>query len=134
MTTYELLSELAARGVQLVASADGERLGIQPPDSLTAELRQAVIDQRPTLLRLLRCDRCGSTSYRDVPIHGGRSTRRDCGRCGRFIGWPRWYADANNPGGLHATPVGVSTHDLPDAVADSSGQCAANCAAPTETT
>jgi len=35
--------------------------------------------------------RCGSTTWRDVPIHGGRSTRRDCARCGRFIEFPVWY-------------------------------------------
>ena len=29
--------------------------------------------------------RCGSTTWRDVPIHDGQSVRRDCGRCGRFI-------------------------------------------------
>lgn len=35
--------------------------------------------------------RCGSTKWRDVPIHDGRSTRRDCGRCGRFIRFPIWH-------------------------------------------
>jgi hypothetical protein len=35
--------------------------------------------------------RCGSTQWRDVPIHGGRSIRRDCARCGRFIAFPLWY-------------------------------------------
>jgi hypothetical protein len=34
---------------------------------------------------------CGSTQWRDVPIHGGRSIRRDCARCGRFLGFPLWY-------------------------------------------
>jgi hypothetical protein len=34
---------------------------------------------------------CGSTKWRDVPIHGGRSIRRDCARCGRFIAFPLWY-------------------------------------------
>jgi hypothetical protein len=34
---------------------------------------------------------CGSTQWRDVPIHGGRSIRRDCARCGRFIAFPLWY-------------------------------------------
>jgi hypothetical protein len=46
---------------------------------------------------LQTCDRCGSTEYRDVPIHGGRSTRRDCASCSRFLGWPKWYdAPASN--------------------------------------
>jgi len=35
--------------------------------------------------------RCGSTEYVDHPIHGGQSLRRDCARCGRFIGFPLWY-------------------------------------------
>lgn len=35
--------------------------------------------------------RCGATNWRDVPIHGGHSIRRDCGRCGRFIDFPVWY-------------------------------------------
>ena len=35
--------------------------------------------------------RCGSTMWRDVPIHGGQSVRRDCGRCGRFLDFPVWY-------------------------------------------
>jgi hypothetical protein len=38
----------------------------------------------------LFCKKCGSTITVDVPIHGGRSTRRDCGRCGRTLGFPRW--------------------------------------------
>jgi hypothetical protein len=35
--------------------------------------------------------RCGSTTWRDVPIHDGRSTQRDCTRCRRFIDFTRWY-------------------------------------------
>ena len=35
--------------------------------------------------------RCGSTRWCDVPIHNGQSTRRDCGECRRFIGFPIWY-------------------------------------------
>lgn len=37
--------------------------------------------------------RCGSTTWRDVPIHDGQSVRRDCGRCGRFIDFPIWYGN-----------------------------------------
>jgi len=36
------------------------------------------------------CDRCGSDQHRDFPIHGGRSIRRDCGRCGRTLGFLKW--------------------------------------------
>jgi hypothetical protein len=35
--------------------------------------------------------RCGSDTTLDVPIHGGRSVRRDCGRCGRFVEFPIWH-------------------------------------------
>jgi hypothetical protein len=36
--------------------------------------------------------RCGSTEYADVAITGGR-TRRDCGRCGRFLGFGQWHKE-----------------------------------------
>ncbi|TWT86242.1 hypothetical protein Mal64_37810 [Pseudobythopirellula maris] len=36
------------------------------------------------------CERCGSRSYRDTPIHDGRSVRRDCAQCGRTLGHPVW--------------------------------------------
>ncbi len=35
--------------------------------------------------------RCGSTTWRDMSIHGGQSVRRDCGRCRRFLDFPVWY-------------------------------------------
>jgi hypothetical protein len=31
----------------------------------------------------------------DVPIHHGRSIRRDCAECNRFVAFVRWYG---NPG------------------------------------
>ncbi len=43
------------------------------------------------------CDRCGAMEYRDVPIHGGRSTRRDCAQCGRFRSWPTWSSRSDGP-------------------------------------
>ena len=36
------------------------------------------------------CDRCGSDQYQDYAIHNGRSIRRDCAKCRRFIRWPKW--------------------------------------------
>jgi len=36
--------------------------------------------------------RCGATTWRDVLIHGGRSIRRDCATCGRFLDFPVWYS------------------------------------------
>lgn len=35
--------------------------------------------------------RCGSATWRDVPIHDGQSVRRDCDRCRRFLDFPIWY-------------------------------------------
>jgi len=34
---------------------------------------------------------CGSTRYVDTPIHGGKSIRRNCLQCGKFLGFPVWY-------------------------------------------
>ena len=36
------------------------------------------------------CDHCGSDQHKDYSIHGGRSIRRDCANCGRFIQWQKW--------------------------------------------
>lgn len=40
--------------------------------------------------------RCGSTTWRDVPIHDGQSVRRDCSLCGRFLEFPVWYGKKND--------------------------------------
>jgi hypothetical protein len=40
--------------------------------------------------------RCGSTKWRDVPIHDGQSVRRECGRCERFLSWPLWYGRSSS--------------------------------------
>jgi hypothetical protein len=37
------------------------------------------------------CGNCGETAFVDTPIHGGRSTRRDCKACNRTLGFPHWY-------------------------------------------
>ena len=39
------------------------------------------------------CPRCGSREFRDFPIHGGASVRRDC-RCGRTLDFPVWAPEA----------------------------------------
>ena len=45
--------------------------------------------------------RCGSTKYREFRIHGGKTVRRDCAVCGRFLGFPVWHGekveDLNKP-------------------------------------
>ena len=83
-----------------------------PQDTLTPDLLGRLKTHKAELLALLRpmpevvkanpkeiaqakavkpvC-RCGSTTWRDVPIHGGQSIRRDCGRCGRFLDFPIWH-------------------------------------------
>jgi hypothetical protein len=38
-----------------------------------------------------RCDRCHGTAFVDIPIHDGESTRRDCARCHRTWGFPKWH-------------------------------------------
>lgn len=38
---------------------------------------------------MIACDRCGSREYRDVDT-GNYSLRRECSKCSRFMGWPRW--------------------------------------------
>jgi hypothetical protein len=42
---------------------------------------------------LTDCDSCGSKAFRDVAIHSGRSTRRDCAKCNRTMGFPVWHPD-----------------------------------------
>lgn len=46
--------------------------------------------------------RCGSTTWRDVSIHGGRSVRRDCSRCTRFLDFPVWYGKDTGRNGQHS--------------------------------
>jgi hypothetical protein len=53
-----------------------------------------------------RC-KCGSTEYRDTPIHGGQSMRRDCARCFRFVEFAVWYGQSNEvtqPAAAEAQP------------------------------
>ena len=47
-----------------------------------------------------RCRKCGSTEFRDVPIHDGRSVRRDCAKCGRFLAFPLWHGVPQQTGQL----------------------------------
>lgn len=115
-----LLAECRARGIRLLPSSDGELTVDAPPDALTADLLGRLKSHKVELLTLLlrardfevdsaphaepspapldgpvnEVCRCGSTTWRDVPIHDGQSTRRDCARCGRFIDFPIWYGIA----------------------------------------
>jgi len=110
----DLLADCDAHGVRL-ALADGGGLGIDAPQvALTPDLLARLKGHKGELLAMLRpvpdvapalpavmgddpakpakasCH-CGSTTWRDFPIHGGQSVRRDCGRCGKFLAFPVWY-------------------------------------------
>ena len=110
----DLLADCDAHDIRL-ALADGDGLEIDAPqDALTPDLLVRLRGHKADMLALLRpapevapappvaisdapakptkamC-RCGGATWRDVPIHGGQSVRRDCGRCGRFLDFSVWY-------------------------------------------
>lgn len=119
MTTAELLADVAQRGITL--QADGGKLRFYPRDAVGPELLELLARHKVELLAILTGDsgdsdetqnepatagvvspsiaeskpawrcRCGSTTWRDFPIHNGLSTRRDCARCRRFLAFPVWY-------------------------------------------
>lgn len=111
MTTAELLSDLISRGVEI--QAHGAKLRFRPTDRLTATDLDRIRQHKPALLALLRaegrvhpasdvrplgrCDCCGSDDVADIAIHDGQSRRRECRRCERFLGWPRWYGRQSDP-------------------------------------
>jgi hypothetical protein len=105
----QLLATCDSLGIRLLPDVDGGLSIDAPQDALTPELLQQLVATKVDLLAQLAAEqlqtetptsataaamavcRCGSTAWHDVPIHGGRSTRRDCARCGRFIDFSRWY-------------------------------------------
>src|SRR5262245_17574403 len=115
MRAAELLTELGRLGIRL--QADGDKLRYPPTPAQPPDFHTRMKGHKGELLKRLRqpsgfdvdnvpdtepapiidpgttkvvC-RCGSTTWRDVTIHVGRSVRRDCARCGRFIEFPVWY-------------------------------------------
>ena len=112
----KLLTDCDARGIRLFLAGDGGLTIDAPQDTVTPDLIERLKAHKSELLTLLRptpeatpipapsdadalatpirpvC-RCGSTRWRDVPIHHGQSVRRDCGQCRRFIGFPIWYGE-----------------------------------------
>ena len=98
VSAAELMANLARLGIRL--EADANRLLYWPRSAVTPDLAERVKAHKGELLAILRpsveaqsitCARCRSVEFRDTPIHGGHSVRRDCARCGRFIDFPKWY-------------------------------------------
>ena len=106
----DLLAECDVHSIRLsVAEAGGLEIDA-PQDALTPDLLARLKAHKEDVLAILRpvlevpasthdapakppkavC-RCGLTTWRDVPIHGGQSVRRDCERCRRFLDFPVWY-------------------------------------------
>ncbi len=107
-TPSKLLAECHARGIQLIPNDAGDLTVDAPAGVLTPDLMERLRAQKAELIAHLQprrlhhqtvpapiarpvC-RCGSTTWHEVAIHDGQSTRRDCARCGRFIDFSRWYA------------------------------------------
>lgn len=98
----ELLADCEAHGIRLVLAGEGGLTIDAPHDALTSDLLARLRDHKAELLALLwpmpperpkPVCRCGSTTWRDVPVHRGQSVRRDCGRCERFLNFPVWYGN-----------------------------------------
>ena len=112
-----LQAECETHGIRLSLADDGGLTIDAPQDALTPDLLERLKVCKAELLALLRpapesypaqlspiCDapakppkavcRCGSMTWRDVPIHNGQSVRRDCRKCGRFIDFPVWYGSS----------------------------------------
>lgn len=107
--TPDLLARLKAHKPELLEllrtdatappTAPGSTFDNSDALGITTALRPAQRELEPFPIVANRRDaskpvcRCGSTTSRDVPIHGGESIRRDCGRCGRFLDFPIWYGE-----------------------------------------
>lgn len=65
MTVTALLSELERRGVRL--QTDGSRVGFSPAGAVTPDLRQAIREHKPALLKLLSPP-TGDSTFDDAPL------------------------------------------------------------------
>lgn len=105
--TQHVLRLLAAHAVELRIGHQGGILCRDPEGWLKEadreflrshrdEFVEQLLNQRepidePFVIDAPRCDRCKSLEFKDVPIHGGQSKRRDCRRCGRTVGFRKWH-------------------------------------------
>jgi hypothetical protein len=94
----ELLEELREDYLDRAANQWLEALPREKQDELLAAAceKSGLIcnaDHTPAakLVSGIRCRNCESQVALDVDIHNGRSTRRDCAGCGKFIEFSRWY-------------------------------------------
>src|SRR5690606_36877874 len=86
--TIEVLKRYKA---ELLAAISGPSTASTSTDSHESrETSESVDAHKPV------CRRCGSDQYLDIPIHGGRSLRRDCAKCRRFQCFPLWYGKSNS--------------------------------------
>ncbi|MGE3809060.1 MAG: hypothetical protein AB7K24_30725 [Gemmataceae bacterium] len=103
------MSECDKRGIRLIITRDGRVTLDAPRDALSPELLERVRTHKAELFEQLGAKapheqkrsarpgpakpvcRCGSSAWREVAIHDGQSTRRDCARCGRFVDFSHWY-------------------------------------------
>lgn len=101
----DLLAKLAAADVRL--SVRGIRIALDAPnEALTPELIDSIKEHHAALREHLQlhgpCLRCGSEEHIDVPIHGGRSIRRDCARCHQTKGFSVWKPSPALPPNLES--------------------------------
>jgi hypothetical protein len=111
VTPVDILHELARLGVRIENDGEAPLRIVAPKGRLTDSLKAAIRKNLQELHRELskpaqaivvhslanqepdgpKCTRCGSTDRVEVPIHAGRSIRRDCGKCGFPCGHSVWY-------------------------------------------
>jgi hypothetical protein len=75
------------------ADALARRLLAHKADVLAAltTVRQPAVRRMPAVVDANGACPCGSTKFTDVPIHDGKSVRRDCAQCSKFLSFAVWY-------------------------------------------
>ena len=107
-----LTDDLLEAGAELVLR--GGRAAAEPADDVPDGAMATIEAHQPELIETLvtigvpdlakvrdPVCRCGSPDFRETRIHDGRSIRRDCAACGRFVGFSHWYTEpaiTPNPG------------------------------------